>query len=144
MISRVRCNLCAHRCVIPPGKQGACCVRENRDGTLVTLVYERAISQHIDPIEKKPLFHFLPGSRSLLHRHRRLQLPLCLLPELGDLPVAARSRRTVREIPGSCAAGRHRTGGAGHGCASIAYTYTEPTIFAEYALDTAARRSAWD
>ncbi len=61
---RVRCNLCAHRCVIPPGRLGACCVRENREGTLFTLVYGRAISQNVDPIEKKPLFHFQPGTRS--------------------------------------------------------------------------------
>ena len=60
----VQCNLCGHRCVIQPGEHGICQVRENQDGTLVTLVYGSAISQQVDPIEKKPLYHFLPGSRA--------------------------------------------------------------------------------
>ena len=59
---RVRCILCAHRCVIREGKRGICQVRENRGGTLVTLVYGRVIAQHVDPIEKKPLLHFYPGT----------------------------------------------------------------------------------
>ncbi len=58
----VICNLCAHRCLIRPGRIGICGVRENRDGVLSTLVYDRVISAHVDPIEKKPLFHFLPGT----------------------------------------------------------------------------------
>ena len=58
----VVCNLCAHRCRIRPGLRGICGVRENRDGTLVTLVFDRVVSAGIDPIEKKPFFHFLPGS----------------------------------------------------------------------------------
>jgi pyruvate formate lyase activating enzyme len=59
---RVCCNLCAHHCVIADGKCGVCQVRENRDGTLYTLVYGRNIAQNVDPIEKKPLLHFYPGS----------------------------------------------------------------------------------
>ena len=58
----VRCLLCAHRCTIRPGKKGICQVRENHEGTLYTLVYGRTISAAVDPIEKKPLYHFLPGS----------------------------------------------------------------------------------
>src|SRR4030042_2285850 len=61
---RVRCGLCAHRCTIQPGKRGICGVRENRGGTLVTLVYGKAVSHGLDPIEKKPLYHFYPGSVS--------------------------------------------------------------------------------
>ena len=61
---KVRCFLCAHHCVIKEGKRGICSVRENRDGTLYSLVYGKLISMNIDPIEKKPLFHFLPGSTS--------------------------------------------------------------------------------
>jgi pyruvate formate lyase activating enzyme len=60
--NKVRCNLCAFRCVIANGKKGICQVRENWDGTLYTRVYGRTITQHVDPIEKKPLFHFYPGS----------------------------------------------------------------------------------
>ncbi len=59
---KVRCSLCRHRCLILPGKRGICGVRENRGGKLYSLVYGKLIAQHIDPIEKKPLFHFLPGS----------------------------------------------------------------------------------
>ena len=59
---RVRCSLCAHRCTIAPGHKGICHVRENQDGTLYTLVYGIPLSQALDPIEKKPLFHFHPGS----------------------------------------------------------------------------------
>jgi uncharacterized Fe-S radical SAM superfamily protein PflX len=60
----VKCKLCAHRCTIAPGKEGTCRVRENRGGTLYSLVYGRAVAGNVDPIEKKPFFHFLPGSSS--------------------------------------------------------------------------------
>ncbi|NLE92932.1 MAG: radical SAM protein, partial [Chloroflexi bacterium] len=61
---KLRCELCAHRCLIPPGQKGLCRVRENRDGELIALSYGRLIAAHVDPIEKKPLYHFLPGSLS--------------------------------------------------------------------------------
>jgi len=61
---KVQCSLCSHRCLIQPGKRGFCAVRENRDGVLYSLVYDKVISQNVDPIEKKPLFHFQPGSLS--------------------------------------------------------------------------------
>ena len=61
---RVQCNLCAHRCLIFPGNRGICAVRENRKGKLYSLNYGKAIAANIDPIEKKPLFHFLPGTKS--------------------------------------------------------------------------------
>jgi hypothetical protein len=83
----VICNLCAHRCYIPAGRVGICKVRENRAGRLYTLVYDRIIALDIDPIEKKPFFHFL------LNRHGGLQFSLSLLSELGDLADAARSSR---------------------------------------------------
>ena len=58
---QVTCNLCNHRCVIKAGRRGRCNVRENQEGILKTLVYGRLISQAVDPIEKKPLYHFYPG-----------------------------------------------------------------------------------
>ncbi|MCK4468643.1 MAG: radical SAM protein, partial [Desulfobacterales bacterium] len=61
---KVKCNLCSHRCIIKDGKRGICGVRENQGGILETLVYGKLIASHIDPIEKKPLFHFMPGSPS--------------------------------------------------------------------------------
>jgi len=69
----VHCNLCAHRCTINPGRRGICGVRENKGGVLYSLVYGTLISEHIDPIEKKPFFHVYPASRSYclfrLNRH---------------------------------------------------------------------------
>ena len=62
---KVACSLCAHRCVIAPGKSGVCAVRTNRDGRLATLVYGEVVAAHIDPIEKKPLYHVLAGSDAL-------------------------------------------------------------------------------
>lgn len=138
---RVRCNLCSHRCVIPPGKLGACCVRENRDGTLVTLVYDRTISQNIDPIEKKPLFHFQPGSRSfsIATAGCNFRCAFCQNWEISQLPREAGPAEARQRAgwgspatPAQIAQAARRTG-----CQSISYTYTEPTIFAEYALDTA-------
>lgn len=131
---RVRCNLCAHRCVIPPGRKGACCVRENRDGVLYTLVYGRTIAQHVDPIEKKPLFHFQPGSRtfSIATAGCNFRCAFCQNWEISQLPREQGTVTGSPATPAQIARAAVRTA-----CASVAYTYTEPTIFAEYALDTA-------
>ncbi len=131
---RVRCNLCSHRCVISPGRTGACCVRENTGGTLYTLVYDRIISQNIDPIEKKPLFHFQPGSRSysIATAGCNFRCAFCQNWEISQLP------REHADIPGRPATPSQVARAAQIvGCASVSYTYTEPTIFAEFALDTA-------
>jgi pyruvate formate lyase activating enzyme len=131
---RVRCNLCAHRCVIPPGRAGACCVRENIDGTLYTLVYDRIVSQNVDPIEKKPLFHFQPGSLSfsIATVGCNFRCAFCQNWEISQLP------RDRGEVPGRPATPAQTVQAARRsGCSSISYTYTEPTIYAEYALETA-------
>ncbi len=131
---RVRCNLCSHRCVIPPGRLGACCVRENIDGELVTLVYDRTIAQNVDPIEKKPLFHFQPGSKSfsIATAGCNFRCAFCQNWEISQLP------REQAAVIGNPATPRQIARAAQRaGCASISYTYTEPTIFAEYALDCA-------
>jgi pyruvate formate lyase activating enzyme len=132
--ARVRCNLCAHRCVIPPGREGVCHVRTNRDGTLYTLVYGRTIAQHIDPIEKKPLFHFQPGSRSfsIATPGCNFRCAFCQNFEISQMPRARGVAMGDSAAPAEIAQAARRSG-----CASVAYTYTEPTIFAEYALDTA-------
>lgn len=131
---RVRCNLCSHRCVIPPGKLGVCCVRENVDGQLVTLVYGRAVSQHVDPIEKKPLFHFQPGSKSysIATVGCNFQCAFCQNWEISQMPREEGTIMGAFAAPVEIARAARRTG-----CASVAYTYTEPTIYAEYALDCA-------
>ena len=131
---RVRCNLCAHHCVIANGKRGVCQVRENRDGILYTLVYGRIIAQHVDPIEKKPLFHFYPGSTaySIATPGCNFRCQWCQNWQISQMPregdLIPNSEATPKQIV---------TNALDEDCRSIAYTYTEPTIFFEYAYDTA-------
>jgi pyruvate formate lyase activating enzyme len=130
----VNCFLCAHRCVIKPGKRGICAVRENRDGTLYSLVYGKAIAQNVDPIEKKPLFHFLPGSRSfsIATVGCNLRCRHCQNYEISQYPV----ERPDVPIPGEDVSPAQIARRAKEeGCESVSYTYTEPTIYFEYAYD---------
>jgi pyruvate formate lyase activating enzyme len=131
--NRVRCGLCRHRCLIDDGRRGICRVRENRGGTLYSLVYGRVVAEHLDPVEKKPLFHVRPGSTSysiatagcnFRCRHCQNYAISQMEPEMAIPGVP----RTPEEVVESA---------VGSGAASIAYTYTEPTIFFEFALDTA-------
>ena len=131
----VTCNLCAHRCYIPVGREGICKVRENRSGVLRTLVYDRVISANIDPVEKKPMFHFLPGTStfSIATVGCNFHCRYCQNWEISQLPRIRAStvpgqRLTPEEILNLAIEA---------GCKSIAYTYTEPTIFFELAYDTA-------
>jgi pyruvate formate lyase activating enzyme len=133
--NKVKCYLCAHGCVIDPMKRGICMVRENRDGTLYSLVYGKIISQSVDPIEKKPLFHFLPGSTSysIATVGCNFQCEHCQNFEISQYP-----RYEKKDIPGKDATPAQIVAEARNsGCASISYTYTEPTIFGEFASDTA-------
>jgi pyruvate formate lyase activating enzyme len=133
--SKVKCYLCAHGCVIDPHKRGICMVRENRDGVLYSLVYGKIISQNVDPIEKKPLFHFLPGSRSysIATVGCNFQCEHCQNYEISQWPRVEKKEIPGREVtPADIVAGARDSG-----CASISYTYTEPTIFGEFAYDTA-------
>ncbi|MFP3975869.1 MAG: AmmeMemoRadiSam system radical SAM enzyme [Chloroflexota bacterium] len=132
--NRVRCNLCAHRCVIKDGKRGICQVRENQSGTLYTLVYGRTIAQHTDPIEKKPLFHFHPGTTaySIATPGCNFRCPWCQNWEISQIPGDGEIAAGIEASPNQIVADARRAG-----CKSIAYTYTEPTIFFEYAYDTA-------
>jgi pyruvate formate lyase activating enzyme len=131
---RVRCGLCRFRCVIPCGGVGRCQVRENRDGRLFTLVYGRAVAEQVDPIEKKPLFHFLPGSRtySLSTVGCNFRCLHCQNASIAQ-PGAGAAERCSFPLPPQVAVDR----AVREGCASIAYTYTEPTVFFEYAWDMA-------
>ena len=132
--NRVRCNLCAHRCVIVPGKKGVCQVRENRGGTLYTLVYGQTIAQHVDPVEKKPLFHFYPGSTafSVATPGCNFRCRWCQNSEISQMPRERHLVMGEKASPAQIVAAAREAG-----CCSIAYTYTEPTIFFEYAYDTA-------
>ena len=131
----VHCHLCSHHCKIAESNLGFCGVRRNIDGTLYTLVYGETIANHVDPIEKKPLFHFLPGTRSYsiaavgCNFHcgfcQNWQISqITEQPGDGEYGISFPPRDVV-------AAAKEE------GCASISYTYTEPTIYFEYAYDTA-------
>lgn len=130
----VRCNLCAHRCRIKNGGKGICQVRENRSGVLYTLVYGQSISQNIDPIEKKPLYHFYPGSRSfsIATPGCNFRCDWCQNWEISQMPREQHFIAGQKLSPDEIVALTKKTG-----CRSIAYTYTEPTIFFEYSYDTA-------
>jgi pyruvate formate lyase activating enzyme len=133
--NEVRCVLCAHRCLIKPGRLGICRVRENRDGTLYSLVYAQAVSANVDPIEKKPLYHFLPGTGafSIATVGCNFRCDFCQNADISQASKGGGWGRWGQELPPEQVvdlAQKYR-------CASIAYTYTEPTIFFEYAYDTA-------
>ncbi len=133
---KVKCGLCAHRCVIKSGKRGICAVRENIDGALYSLVYGKAISINVDPIEKKPLFHFLPGSLSMSVATVgcNLRCEHCQNYTISQYP---KERRDV-SIPGDDVNPEDIVRIAEENrCESISYTYTEPTIFLEFAYDCA-------
>lgn len=130
---QVRCNLCRFHCVISDGNRGICNVRENRGGALYSLVYGRICAEQVDPVEKKPLFHLLPGSLSYsiatvgcnFRCHHCQNYGISQLGKGSAIPGESRQpgeivRRAVES-----------------GCRSISYTYTEPTIFYEFAYDTA-------
>lgn len=130
----VRCFLCAHNCMIENGRFGFCGMRENTGGELYTYAYGRVIASHVDPIEKKPLYHFLPGSYaySIATIGCNFRCSFCQNWSIsqasvknGDAPGEAFSPEEIADEA------------LRNNCRSISYTYTEPTIFFEYAYDTA-------
>ena len=132
---KVKCNLCSHRCIIKDGKRGICGVRENQGGILKTLVYGKLIASHIDPIEKKPLFHFMPGSLSysIATVGCNFKCLFCQNADISQMPsdhngMITGDLYTPEDVVDAAIKGN---------CKSIAYTYTEPTIFFEFAFDTA-------
>ena len=132
--NKVKCNLCSHRCVIKDGRRGICAVRENKAGILKTLVYGNLIARHIDPIEKKPLFHFLPGtlSYSVATVGCNFRCRFCQNADIAQMPADHEGI-----IMGDVATPQQIVDAAGQGgCRSIAYTYTEPTVFFELAYMT--------
>ena len=129
----VNCFLCPHRCVIPELKRGICKVRENRKGTLYSLVYGKLISEAIDPIEKKPLYHFYPGSLSysIATAGCNFRCLNCQNYEISQMPKESELISGEQTDPENVVSAAKK-----YDCLSISYTYTEPTIFYEYALDT--------
>jgi len=152
---QTRCNVCNHHCVALPGKRGICGVRENRDGKLYSLVYGKAISGNVDPIEKKPFFHFLPGSYSLSIATVgcNFKCKSCQNWEISQGPKMANSKWQMANRLSLIANRKSQIANGqilgedlspekivqdalDNKVPSISYTYTEPTIFMEYALDT--------
>jgi pyruvate formate lyase activating enzyme len=129
----VVCELCAHGCTIKDDRRGICGVRENRGGVLYSLVYGELVAEHIDPIEKKPMFHFLPGSlcysiSTVGCNFRCLHCQNYSISQAAHMSVAemAGNRRTPTQVVEAAITG---------GCLSISYTYVEPTVFFEFAYD---------
>ena len=129
----VHCELCRFGCLIADGARGICAVRENRNGTLYSLVYGKVCAENIDPIEKKPLFHVMPGSRTF---------------SIATVGCNFRCRHcqnySISQVPrNGCITGEDQTpeilvkNALSGNCRSVAYTYTEPTMFFEFAHDTA-------
>lgn len=132
--SRVQCSVCSHRCKINPGRRGRCGVRENRDGRLYTLVFGALISENIDPIEKKPFFHVYPASRSfsIATVGCNFSCVFCQNHDISQMP------QTTGMIMGEDTAPEYIVRLAQkNNCETIAYTYTEPTVYLETALETA-------
>ncbi len=130
----VKCLACNHYCRITSGRSGICMVRENRDGRLISLVYDRVVAASVDPIEKKPIFHLRPGSKSfsIATMGCNLKCRFCQNSDIahpggGRAGLAGQALGPEDIVDQALAAG----------CDSIAYTYTEPSVFFELAQDTA-------
>jgi len=132
---KVRCILCNHRCLISSSKRGLCGVRENQGGKLYTLVYGRPISLNVDPIEKKPIFHLFPGSTSfsIATVGCNFQCLQCQNHEISQMPREEDGHIEGSEVSPSKVISLTKQ----YRCQSISYTYTEPTIYFEYAFEIA-------
>lgn len=133
--ARVRCHLCHQYCLIPDGRRGLCNVRVNRGGTLTTKVYDRVIALNVDPIEKKPLFHYYPGTLSYSFGTVgcNFRCRFCQNADIAQMATDHDGRVEGRTIPPEDIV----AGAVKNRCKTIAYTYTEPTVFFELALDCA-------
>ncbi|MDD2234982.1 MAG: AmmeMemoRadiSam system radical SAM enzyme [Desulfitobacteriaceae bacterium] len=131
--NKVNCAVCNQRCIIAEGKKGICGVRENHQGSLYTLNYGKTIAANIDPIEKKPLYHFLPKTKiySFAAEGCNFRCPWC---QNWEISQRSKPNKPVEGIEISPEEHVKRT--LAYSCLSIAYTYSEPTIYVEYALDT--------
>ncbi|NIP85050.1 MAG: AmmeMemoRadiSam system radical SAM enzyme, partial [Planctomycetales bacterium] len=129
---RIVCDLCPRECHLKPGDRGFCFVRENRDGQMALSTYGRSTGFCVDPIEKKPLNHFFPGTSVLSFGTAGCNLG-CKFCQNWDI---SKSRETAR-LSDQASAEAIATAAADLGCRSVAFTYNDPVIWAEYAIDTA-------
>ena len=130
---KVQCQNCAHYCIILPGKRGICAVRENRNGELYALNYGKIIAINVDPIEKKPFFHFLPGTHSLSFASAgcNFRCANCQNWDISQAPRLTGKIQGEEMTPGKIVKTTLK-----NNLPSISYTYTEPAIFSEFSLDT--------
>jgi len=136
--STVQCQLCPNYCVLKSGKKGKCGTRINADGKLYTIVYARPVAVHIDPIEKKPFTHFLPKTDSFSIATAGCNLG-CIFCQNWQISQSRPEDAESVVLPPLEAVSQAKK----YKCATIAYTYTEPTIFYEYMLDTAKLAKAY-
>ena len=130
---RIQCDLCPRDCQLHEGQRGACFVRKMQHGTMVLTTYGRSSGFCLDPVEKKPLNHFYPGSAILSFGTAGCNLA-CRFCQNWDISKSKDMDRLMDSAsPAAIAAAARR-----HGAASVAYTYNDPVVFAEYAIDTAA------
>lgn len=129
----VKCVACNTYCNIPEGRKGVCGVRENIDGELFSLNYGKTVAKNIDPIEKKPLYHFMPGTKtySFAAAGCNFHCNWCQNWQISQSPRLGSQVEGIEISPEE-----HVENALKSGCPSISYTYTEPTIYVEYALDT--------
>jgi pyruvate formate lyase activating enzyme len=130
--NRVICHVCPNECLVKNGERGACGVRANHDGTYRTLVYGRPCAVHVDPIEKKPLFHFMPGTRAYSLATAGCNVE-CLFCQNWQISQALPEDVFSEDMPPGQVVENVRRAD----CSTIAFTYSEPTVFFEYVLDTA-------
>ena len=127
----VRCSLCPHHCIIADGKRGLCRTRENRAGRLYSMAYGNPCAVHIDPIEKKPFFHFLPTAAAFSLATAGCNLR-CLYCQNWNISQLTPEEAQNTDLPPEAVV----RGAQGGGAPVIAYTYSEPTAFYEYMLET--------
>ncbi|MBI5525948.1 MAG: AmmeMemoRadiSam system radical SAM enzyme [Deltaproteobacteria bacterium] len=132
--TKVECELCPRACKVADGERGFCGVRENRGGRYVTLVFNRPCSMHVDPIEKKPLFHYKPGTRSfsIATAGCNVECKFCQNWEISQF--RPEQIESIHQTPDDIVEGAIRSGSA-----TIAFTYTEPVVYCEYMLAVAER-----
>jgi len=129
---KVKCLLCPRNCEVKPGERGDCGVRENRKGVYYSLVYGNPCAVHVDPIEKKPFFHVLPGTPSFSIATAGCNLH-CIFCQNWEISQAKPEETYNQDLPPEeVVAGARKAD-----CPTIAYTYVEPVVFYEYMLDTA-------
>jgi len=129
---KIRCKLCPRECVIDDRERGYCGVRENRGGKYYSLVHSRVCAAHIDPIEKKPFFHFAPGTMAFSVGTAGCNVN-CKMCQNWEISQFRPEQVTSDYLPPAKLAAMAQQ----YRCPSIAYTYSEPVVFCEYVLDAA-------